>query len=68
MNLLEGNKYVIDTSNNLASSIDGLYNSSSYDIEVSAINSNGTAGISNTLSVTTGNKTNYPSNLFYFQL
>jgi len=64
LNLLENNKYVIDTNNNLASSINGLYNSSSYDIELAAINSIGTSNLSNTISLITGNKLNYPSNLY----
>jgi hypothetical protein len=63
LNLLEDNKFVIDTSNNLASSLDNLYNSSSYNIEISAINSFGNGTLSNTISLTTGNKLEYPSNL-----
>jgi hypothetical protein len=63
LNLLEDNKYIIDSSNNLAISLDNLYNSSSYNIEISAINSLGIGTLSNTISLTTGNKSEYPSNL-----
>jgi len=63
LNLLETNTYVKDTSNNLATSISNLYINSTYSFNLSAINSFGKGLISNTTSVNTGIKFNYPTNL-----
>jgi hypothetical protein len=63
LNLLETNTFVKDISDNLASSISNLYINSTYSINLSAVNSFGQGILSNTVSVTTGIKFNYPTNL-----
>ena len=63
LNLLETNTYVKDISNNLATSISNLYINSTYSINLSAVNSFGKGLLHNTISVITGIKFNYPTNL-----